>query len=141
MTGGKIGEQATGSGATLLQPTPTTEGYSLPYKQGERLRGSLLHHLPGEFSRFHATAIYLCSGCPPRMAEGEFSRGYALCSEAAVIFCLADDALLCVGCDRGVHEANDLVRRHERKFMYPCNPKHGEQIEAMGSGWGTSDQG
>lgn len=71
------------------------------------------------------------------MVEGEFSRGYVLCSEAAVVFCPTDDALLCVGGDMGIHEANDLVRRHERKFVHPCNPKHVEQTKAMGSGWGT----
>ncbi|KAL4443767.1 hypothetical protein ABPG75_011504 [Micractinium tetrahymenae] len=40
----------------------------------------------------------------------------ALCqAEAAVVFCVNDDAHLCTSCDASVHAANPLLARHERR--------------------------
>lgn len=39
----------------------------------------------------------------------------ALCDEAAVCYCVNDDAHLCTGCDVKMHSANPLLARHERR--------------------------
>lgn len=39
----------------------------------------------------------------------------ALCDEAAICFCVNDDAHLCAGCDVKMHSANPLLARHERR--------------------------
>ncbi|XP_042475120.1 zinc finger protein CONSTANS-LIKE 4-like [Macadamia integrifolia] len=38
-------------------------------------------------------------------------------SAAALLFCRADSAFLCIGCDGKVHGANKLASRHERVWM------------------------
>eukprot|EP00243_Klebsormidium_subtile_P002828 TRINITY_DN15751_c0_g1_i1.p1 TRINITY_DN15751_c0_g1~~TRINITY_DN15751_c0_g1_i1.p1 ORF type:complete len:409 (+),score=55.48 TRINITY_DN15751_c0_g1_i1:360-1586(+) len=38
-------------------------------------------------------------------------------SQKATVYCRADVAFLCNGCDRVIHEANPLARRHERVFV------------------------
>ncbi|XP_043695114.1 zinc finger protein CONSTANS-LIKE 4-like [Telopea speciosissima] len=38
-------------------------------------------------------------------------------SAAALLFCRADSAFLCIGCEAKVHEANKLASRHERVWM------------------------
>ncbi|WJZ98895.1 hypothetical protein VitviT2T_017386 [Vitis vinifera] len=38
-------------------------------------------------------------------------------SAAALLFCRADSAFLCVGCDSKIHGANKLASRHERVWM------------------------
>ncbi|CAH9116473.1 unnamed protein product [Cuscuta europaea] len=40
-----------------------------------------------------------------------------LCESAASLYCKADDAFLCRKCDRLVHSANFLVRRHVRCLL------------------------
>ncbi|XP_044465793.1 B-box zinc finger protein 32-like [Mangifera indica] len=42
-----------------------------------------------------------------------------LCGMRASLYCQADDAYLCRNCDKWVHEANFLARRHVRCFL--CN--------------------
>ncbi|KAK1568228.1 hypothetical protein Q3G72_021958 [Acer saccharum] len=42
-----------------------------------------------------------------------------LCGSRASLYCQADDAFLCRKCDKWVHEANFLARRHVRCFL--CN--------------------
>lgn len=76
--------------------------------------------------------------------EGEIARGCELCGKAAIVFCLADDALFCGNCDRVTHEMNDLVRRHVRKAISQLGIDYqqgssvrAEPIEAIGSRWGA----
>ncbi|XP_022725045.1 B-box domain protein 30-like [Durio zibethinus] len=40
-----------------------------------------------------------------------------LCNSRASLYCQADDAYLCMKCDKRVHEANFLARRHIRCFL------------------------
>ncbi|XP_059450820.1 B-box domain protein 30-like [Corylus avellana] len=42
-----------------------------------------------------------------------------LCGSRASLYCQADDAFLCRKCDKWVHGANFLARRHIRCFL--CN--------------------
>ncbi|XWS40086.1 hypothetical protein CRYUN_Cryun18bG0110100 [Craigia yunnanensis] len=40
--------------------------------------------------------------------------------EEAIVFCSADEAALCEGCDRQVHHANKLARKHSRfSLLHP----------------------
>lgn len=39
--------------------------------------------------------------------------------EEAAVFCSADEAALCDGCDRRVHNANKLVSQHKRHSLRP----------------------
>lgn len=44
-----------------------------------------------------------------------------LCGKRAALYCPADDAFLCSGCDRRVHTANFLALRHVRRiFCQAC---------------------
>ncbi|CAI0382955.1 unnamed protein product [Linum tenue] len=44
--------------------------------------------------------------------------------EEAAVFCTADEAALCDGCDRGVHHANKLASKHLRFSLHvPSTPK------------------
>ncbi|CAN0914583.1 B-box domain protein 30 [Linum grandiflorum] len=49
--------------------------------------------------------------------------GCELCGEKATLYCQADDAYLCQKCDRWVHGANFLARRHIRCLL--CNTCQG----------------
>lgn len=42
--------------------------------------------------------------------------------EEASVFCSADEAALCVGCDRRVHHANKLAKKHHRfSLVHPSS--------------------
>lgn len=45
------------------------------------------------------------------------TQSCALCPAAAVVFCINDDAALCVSCDAAVHAGNPLLARHERRAL------------------------
>lgn len=56
--------------------------------------------------------------CPPPCSmPGKVAPSVrcALCDEAAVCYCVNDDAHLCTGCDVKMHSANPLLARHERR--------------------------
>lgn len=53
-------------------------------------------------------------------ANGTSSQGTmccALCDSDAFVYCQADDAFLCRKCDKNVHEANFLAKRHIRCLL------------------------
>lgn len=54
---------------------------------------------------------------PPCSMPGKVAPSVrcALCDEAAVCYCVNDDAHLCTGCDVKMHSANPLLARHERR--------------------------
>lgn len=49
--------------------------------------------------------------------EGKVKDACELCGAAARVYCGADDATLCWGCDAQVHGANFLVARHARALL------------------------
>ncbi|KQJ95157.1 hypothetical protein BRADI_3g15490v3 [Brachypodium distachyon] len=49
--------------------------------------------------------------------KGSGKGGCELCGAAARVYCCADDATLCWGCDAQVHGANFLVARHARALL------------------------
>ncbi|CAM0911088.1 unnamed protein product [Alopecurus aequalis] len=49
--------------------------------------------------------------------EGKGKGPCELCGAAARVYCSADDATLCWGCDAQVHGANFLVARHARALL------------------------
>ncbi|KAL6658927.1 hypothetical protein ACP70R_002967 [Stipagrostis hirtigluma subsp. patula] len=50
-------------------------------------------------------------------AEGKEKGACELCGAAARVYCGADEATLCWGCDAQVHGANFLVARHARALL------------------------
>jgi hypothetical protein len=49
--------------------------------------------------------------------EGKDKGACELCGASARVYCAADEATLCWGCDARVHGANFLVARHERALL------------------------
>ncbi|XP_047073547.1 zinc finger protein CONSTANS-like [Lolium rigidum] len=49
--------------------------------------------------------------------DGKVKNACELCGAAARVYCGADDATLCWGCDAQVHGANFLVARHARALL------------------------
>ncbi|KAJ4805401.1 zinc finger CONSTANS-like protein [Rhynchospora pubera] len=73
---------------------------------------------------------YTCVSPPPDTAGVERRRCDYCSSAVAVLHCRADSALLCLPCDRLVHSANALSRRHSRSplctscFSRPASSRH-----------------
>jgi hypothetical protein len=53
----------------------------------------------------------------------------------AVVYCSADQANLCAGCDRDVHSANAMSARHVREFAPARSPTlaYGRHSAVVGS--------
>lgn len=56
-----------------------------------------------------------------------------LCNSSATLYCEADDAFLCEGCDRWVHGANFLAGRHVRCLI--CSSCHKFTRECLVGDW------
>jgi hypothetical protein len=73
---------------------------------------------------------YTCLSPPPNLAADGGRRCDYCSSAVAVLHCRADSALLCLPCDRLVHSANALSRRHSRAplcsscFSHPASFRH-----------------
>jgi hypothetical protein len=57
----------------------------------------------------------------------------AVCGGGAVVFCEVDDVFLYANCDREVHEANPVARRHEQKStLFPLAQGELRRMENQG---------
>ncbi|CAI9090317.1 OLC1v1025067C1 [Oldenlandia corymbosa var. corymbosa] len=73
-----------------------------------------------EDQRSHGSPLSLCiDSAKDDQVAGRRPLFCELCSAPARVYCQADDAFLCLKCDRWVHDANFLAQRHIRCFL--CN--------------------
>jgi hypothetical protein len=59
----------------------------------------------------------MSSAAAAARGDGKVKGACELCGAAARVYCGADDATLCWGCDAQVHGANFLVARHARALL------------------------